>query len=254
VSAPASDTSVRRHPELLVGTSGWSYDHWAGPFYPDHLPATRRLEHYANRFRTVEINATFYRLPSERTIEKWRDSVPEDFAFAVKGSRLITHYRKLVGAEEALKAFLERMRFLGPRLAVVLWQLPPALQRDDDTLERFLGQFSETGVRHAIEFRHESWLAEEVYDLLRRHDVALVSVSGDQVRTDMTSTTHFIYARFHGIARYHGAYERSALRPWVAFLREQLAAGRDCYAYFNNDAEAHAPADAARLMDMMAED
>lgn len=245
-------TPARKCPDVRAGTSGWFYDHWAGLFYPEHLPASQRLEYYATRFSTVEVNATFYRLPTEKTVLAWRDTVPEDFVFAVKGSRLITHFRRTVDAEDALDTFLGRVGLLGPKLAVVLWQLPPTLRRDDHLLNRFLDRLSRTDVRHAVEFRHASWFTGEVLDLLRTYNVALVSASGDRLRTSFTPTANFVYARFHGTSRYHGAYERPALEPWAAFLADQLAAGRDCYAYFNNDAEGHAPADAARLLGMVA--
>lgn len=249
VSADASD--ARQRPQLRLGTSGWSYDHWAGVFYPEHLPAARRLEFYSSRFSTVEIDATFYRLPSENAVRTWRESVPEDFVFAVKGSRFITHYRRLADVDDALRTFVERVDLLGENLAVVLWQLPPSMQRDDDVLRRFLALLPSQGPRHAVEFRHESWLAEEVFDLLRSRGAAMVSVSGDMLRAELTTTADFVYLRFHGTSHYHGAYDRPALEPWAAFLREQLAADRDCFAYFNNDTEGHAPADAARLIGML---
>lgn len=240
-------------PRLLVGTSGWSYDHWSGCFYPEHLPAADRLTFYAERFSTVEINATFYRLPSESTVSHWRDGVPTDFRFAVKGSRYITHIRRLADTDDAVARFLDRVGGLRDRLAVVLWQLPPTLQRDDDRLDAFLAPLAATPVRHAVEFRHESWFAEEVYALLRSHNAALVSASGDDLAPAFVPTADFVYARFHGTATYHGAYARPALEPWAAFLADQLAEGRDCYAYFNNDAEGHAPVDAQRLLGMVAE-
>jgi len=241
----------RQRPRTWIGTSGWSYDHWSGVFYPEHLAASHRLEYYASVFSTVEIDATFYRLPSEATVRRWHDTVPADFVFAVKGSRFITHYRRLAGIDEMLATFLGRVGQLADKLGVVLWQLPPTLVRDDARLASFLGVLRDTGVRHAIEFRHESWLAEEVFSAMTAACVAAVHVSGDVVREEFTPTADFVYARFHGTARYHGAYSEPALEPWAGFLREQRAAGRDCYAYFNNDAEGHAPADAQRLMGML---
>jgi len=239
------------HPRLRVGTSGWSYEHWSGGFYPAHLPASDRLRYYAAHFDTVEVNATFYRLPSASAVSTWRHETPEDFAFAVKGSRLITHFRRLGDVEEALGTFLGRVRGLGPKLDVILWQLPPTMKRDLAVLTRFLGLLGDAGPRNAIEFRHESWFAEDVFELLRDRNVALVAASGDALEPCYTPTADFVYARFHGTARYHGEYTRPALEPWAAFLREQHAAGRDCYAYFNNDAGGHAPSDAARLLGML---
>lgn len=237
-------------PQLLVGTSGWSYDHWRGRFYPKHLPVARRLGYYAEHFRTVEVNATFYGLPKTKTVETWRDEVPDGFVFAVKGSRYITHMRKLANVVEPLERFFERVGPLGAKQGPLLWQLPPFLQRDLGLLGSFLEALPKQ-YRHAIEFRNESWLAEDVFDLLRKHNAAMVNASGDFLRTDFTPTADFVYARFHGTTRYHGSYGHPALRPWAEFLGAQLEAGRDCYAYFNNDVEGHAPVDAARLMGML---
>lgn len=234
-----------------IGTSGWSYDHWASGFYPDGLPASRRLEHYSSRFDTVEINATFYQLPTENAVRTWRDTVPEDFAFAVKGSRLITHFQRLGDVDEALAAFMERLGLLGSKLAVVLWQLPPTLHADPDLLGRFLDRLPRDDVRHAVEFRHESWLTEECFGVLRDHGTANVQVSSEAMREDLTATADFVYVRFHGTASYHGDYRRPELEPWAEFLRAQAKAGRDVFAYFNNDAQGHAPKDAARLIDML---
>jgi uncharacterized protein YecE (DUF72 family) len=239
---------------VKVGTSGWSYDHWVGPFYPKGLGSGRRLEHYAGRLPTVEIDGTFYRLPSEDTVRAWAASVPEAFAFAVKGTRFITQFHRLNDVDEQVATFLARMGLLGEKLEVVLWQLPPNLKRDDELLERFLGLMPEGGPRHAVEFRHDSWLDDDVFAILRAHAAAQVHVSSDKMPVELTPTADFVYVRFHDTASYHGRYLEPALEPWARFLADQAAAGRDCYAYFNNDAQAHAPADAMRLIGMLGED
>ena len=238
-------------PQARVGTSGWSYDHWAGIFYPDHTAAAKRLSFYASRFDTVEVDGTFYRLPSEEAVAHWRDEVPEGFRFAVKGSRFITHFRRLEGVEGQVATFMRRMSVLGERLAVILWQLPPGLHCDLDLLRRFLELLPDDGVRHAIEFRDESWLAEEVFALLGEHGVAQVHVSSDEMPMELTPTADFVYVRFHDTAAYHGAYEEPALAPWCEFVSRQLAEGRDAFAYFNNDAGGHAPVDATRFAEMI---
>lgn len=237
---------------VKVGTSGWSYDHWADRFYPQALPAGDRLPFYATRLPTVEIDATFYRTPSEKAVLHWRDEVPEGFAFAAKGSRFVTHYRRLEGVADMARRFVDRVSLLGPKLEVVLWQLPPTLARDDRLLDRFLADLP-AGPRYAVEFRHPSWLVPGAFDVLRAHDCAHVHVSSDAMPANRTVTADFVYVRFHGTAAYHGAYVEPALEPWRAFLAEQVAAGLDGYAYFNNDAEAHAPADALRLTAMLGE-
>jgi uncharacterized protein YecE (DUF72 family) len=236
---------------LLVGTSGWSYPHWTGVVYPRGLPPAQRLSRYAERFATVEVNATFYRTPSERAVDAWRETTPPGFVFAVKGSRLVTHVRRLRDVAEPVSGFLERVARLGPKLEVVLWQLPPSLVRDDALLEGFVALLDGTPVRHAIEFRHESWLAEEVFALLQRHDVAMVNVSGETLPARFVATASFVYARFHGLPLYRGAYDEAALAPWAPYLARERESGRDCYAYFNNDAEGHAPRDALRLLRML---
>lgn len=235
---------------LLVGTSGWSYDHWRGTFYPEHLATSGRLAYYAQRFSTVEVNASFYGLPTEDTVRTWAEAVPDGFVFAVKGSRYVTHMRRLLDVAKPVGRFMERVRPLGTKLGPVLWQLPPNLQLDTERLGGFLGSLPKD-VRHAIEFRHESWLVPETFELLEQYDAAAVHVSGDMLRTDLTPSARFVYARFHGTTRYHGAYSRPQLEPWAEFFSAQLSAGRDCYAYFNNDAEGHAPDDATRLLGML---
>ncbi len=236
---------------IRVGTSGWSYDHWAGVFYPDRLRAASRLGFYGSHFDTVEIDATFYRLPSAHAVASWRDAVPDGFAFAVKGSRLITHFLRLGDVDEALATFLRRVSLLGEKLEVVLWQLPPNLPADTVLLERFLDRLPTDRVRHAVEFRHESWLTVKTFATLREFGAAHVHVSSDVMSENLTPTADFVYARFHGTARGHGAYNVPVLEPWASFLSQQAKGGHDCYAYFNNDAGGHAPADAARLAEML---
>lgn len=235
---------------LLVGTSGWSYEHWRGTFYPPDLPARERLRYYADHFDTVEINATFYGLPAEQTVRAWHDSVPDDFVFALKGSRYLTHMRKLADPSGPVQRLFERLRPLGRKLGPVLWQLPPFLKRDDVLLEAFAAELPRE-VRHAVEFRHESWLDAGVFAVLQRYNVAAAHASGDFLRTDLTPTADFTYVRFHGTTRYHGSYTGAHLGPFADFLGERLAGGADCYAYFNNDAEGHAPVDARRLSGML---
>jgi uncharacterized protein YecE (DUF72 family) len=235
---------------VLIGTSGWSYQHWVGPFYPKGTASSEWLSYYADRFETVEVNNTFYRLPSESMVRGWRERTPEGFCFAVKGSRFVTHFRKLRDTDASVDAFVRKARLLRDKLGVVLWQLPPDLTLDAELLDRFLAHLPRD-VRHAVEFRNGSWLADEAYAVLRAHNVANVHVSSDEMPMDLTTTADFVYVRFHGLAGYHGAYVKRSLEPWADFLAEQSAAGRDAYVYFNNDWEAHAPADAVRLREMV---
>jgi uncharacterized protein YecE (DUF72 family) len=237
---------------IAVGTSGWSYDDWAGAFYPPGLPRSRWFGHYVRTFPTVEINYSFYRLPSEGTIRRWRREAPGGFRFALKGSRYITHVRRLIESDDEIGRFMERAAPLGSSLGALLWQLP-RMPLDLARLERFVAALPR-GVRHAVEFRHESWLVEEVFDLLRRYDVAHVSVSSTQMPRDFTVTTDFVYVRFHGLrAGYAHDYSEAELQPWVEFLEEARRNGLPGYVYFNNDAAARAPKNARELIHLLGE-
>lgn len=238
---------------IAVGTSGWSYDDWVGRFYPAEVPRSRWFEHYLTRFPTVEINATFYRLPSEAAVRRWHDAAPDRFRFAIKGSRFITHVRRLRDCRAEVDRFTERAMGLKAFLGPVLWQLPPALEPDVDALDRFTSLLP-GGVRHAIEFRHPSWLVDEAFDVLRAHGIAHVSVSSSRMPRDLTVTAGFVYVRLHGLeGGYAHDYSRAELRPWAEFLREVNDRGLDGYAYFNNDAAARAPENARELTAMLGE-
>ena len=233
-----------------IGCSGWNYDHWReGAFYPPRCPASRWLAFYAERFDTVELNATFYRLPRHSAAERWVRETPERFTFAVKVSRYVTHVKRLQDAGRHLDLLLERIdplvraRKLGP----LLWQLPPTFKRNDERLAAALGQLPRS-FRHAIEFRHESWFAPDVMDLLRAHDAALVIADRPEIHSFQTHTltSDFVYLRFHHGHGRRGNYSRSELGAWASRVRG-WAADRQVYAYFNNDWEAFAPDNAATL-------
>lgn len=232
---------------VLVGTSGWVYRDWAGRFYPPGLPQRQWLQHYATRFPTVEVNGTFYRLPSVTTVAGWRERVPDSFQFVVKGSRFITHMKRLTNLDDAVTRFFEPLTPLGPTLAVVLWQLPPNMRQDDERLarlDRFLGDLPAGGPRYAVEFRHPSWQSDEGFDLLARHGAMVVNVSGPQLPADTTVIGDCVYVRFHGLRPgYHYDYTLADLRPWAQHLRRHGAG----YAFFNNDLGGHAVDNAGTL-------
>jgi uncharacterized protein YecE (DUF72 family) len=232
--------------EVRVGTSGWVYPDWAGRLYAG-VPRARWLEHYAGRFPTVEVNATFYRLPSVKAVARWRESVPAGFRFVVKGSRYLTHIKRLTDTTEGLRRFFERVEPLGPCLDTVLWQLPPNMRLDVERLDAFLAALP-THVRHAVEFRHASWQVPDAYAVLDRHHAMLVSVSGPQLPEDRTVTDGGVYVRFHGLRPgYAYDYTDADLRPWATWLRSQ----RDGFAFFNNDVGGHAIENALRLTQML---
>lgn len=243
--------SPLRESQVHVGTSGWTYDDWTGPFYPKDVRGADRLSYYADRFDAVEVNATFYRLPFKGMITGWNRRLPASFHLVLKGPRTVTHHKKLGDCESALQAYLDRVLKL-TTLKVILWQLPPSLHKDLERLDEFLTGLPKT-VRHAVEFRHESWWADDVSDLLSRHGAAFVAVSHPKLPNDLIATADFLYLRFHGSGRrlYDYDYSRKELRSWVTRLKPHRR-GRELYAFFNNDIGARAPANAAdfqRLLD-----
>ena len=241
---------------VRIGCSGWNYDHWRnGVFYAPRLPANEWLRVYAKRFETVEVNATFYRLPRRDTVARWVVQSPADFTFAVKVSRYLTHIVRLRDTAKHLALLLDRIEPLvrSPKLGALLWQLPPTFARDDERLAASLADFP-PHLRHAIEFRHESWFADEVLELLRRHGVALVIADGPKVRRFQRHelTADFAFVRLHHGARgRRGNYSETELEEWADRI-DGWAANGDVYAYFNNDWEGFAPANAAALRALVA--
>jgi uncharacterized protein YecE (DUF72 family) len=236
---------------IRVGCSGWQYKHWRGDFYPAELPTTRWFEHYARVFDTVEINNSFYRWPSPETFEKWREQAPRGFVYAVKASRFLTHMKKLKDPEEPIERTFDNVAHLGRHLGPVLYQLPPRWGLNLERLERFLVGLPRRRV-HAIEFREPSWYVESVFDLLRRSRVALCLHDMQGSSTGKMEVGPFIYVRFHfGTQKYGGRYHDARLEEWAEWLAEQARAGRQVFAYFNNDTGGHAPRDAVRLRSMI---
>jgi uncharacterized protein YecE (DUF72 family) len=219
---------------VRIGCSGWNYRHWREVVYPKGLPARRWLEHYATLFDTVEVNNTFYRLPTVSAVAGWVEQSPPDFLFAVKSSRFLTHMKRLTDMGEPVRRFYERIEPLtrSPKLGPVLWQLPENFHRNDERLAYALEHLPSG--RHCFEFRHASWFVGEVYELLRGHGVALV-IGDDPRRTFQTRelTADFTYLRFH-----HGGgdgnYSHRQLSVWARRI-EEWRAEVDVYAYFNND-------------------
>lgn len=235
-----------------IGTSGYSYKSWDKTFYGE-TPKRFQLEFYARVFPTVEINATFYRLPSEGMVLGWRDRVDADFQYAVKGSRFITHMKKLANLDGALDLFFDRIAPLQDRIAIVLWQLPPILKKDIPRLDDFLARVP-NNYRHAVEFRERSWYDDETFEVLRKHNASHVALSSGGMPMDLSVTSDIIYIRFHGLAG--GAahdYTRQELEPWAEYICEQAEKGCTLYVYFNNDVNVRAPDNAQMLMDMIGE-
>jgi uncharacterized protein YecE (DUF72 family) len=238
-----------------IGCSGWHYAAWRGAFYPAGLPKTKWLHHYAGRFSTVELNNSFYRLPSERAFASWRAQVPRGFVFSIKASRFLTHIKRLRDPQEPLERLLSHARQLGPCLGPVLYQIPPRWFPDPDRLEAFLASLPERldspskhRLYHVVEMRdprgYESW----VLDLLRQYGVALCVHDMPDSVSPLEITGPIVYTRFHGHGiKYGGRYPDAVLDEWAAWLRRVLGSGRDVYAYFNNDIDGQAVTDAERL-------
>lgn len=241
---------------VWVGTSGWVYKQWAGNFYPKGWPKKDEFSFYTRHFPTVEINATFYRLPSLKMVRGWRERSPDDFVFAVKGSRYLTHIRRLNDTGPGLRKYFSRLKPLAERTGPILWQLPPNFQKTDENfhrLERFLTKLPKQ-FRHAVEFRHPSWMDEQSFELLRKHHAANVWLSSMRMPADYTVTSDFVYLRFHGLqgGAYHD-YTDDELKPWARELARAALRGIPSYVYFNNDLNTRAPLNAASLMTMLAE-
>jgi len=230
-----------------IGTSGWVYPHWRRVFYPKELRQRDWFAYYAQRFSTVEINNTFYRLPAERAWEHWREQAPPRFRYAVKGSRYVTHLKRLRDCAGPVETLVGRARLLTPHLGPVLWQLPPQMPYDGDRLEAFLALLPRD-VRHVFEFRHEGWFRPETYAALRRHRAGFCAYHMVDEETPLLATADLVYLRFHGSDdRYGGRYTDRQLASWGRRLRALPRHVRNVYVYFNNDLGGHALTNAETL-------
>ncbi len=223
--------------ELRVGTSGWQYDDWKGEFYPEDLPKNEWFGHYSKHFDTVEVNNTFYNLPSNETFDSWHDQAPPGFRYALKFSRYGTQMKKLKDPEGSLQTFMQRADRLKSFLGPVLVQLPPHWKRNVQRLDGFL-KAAPGHVRWAVEFRDESWLHDETYDVLRAHGAALVIHDLIEDHPEVV-TADWVYMRFHGVDYSH-EYSSQQLAAAAQKVCSHLDNGLDVYAYFNNDYHGHA--------------
>ncbi len=239
--------------DIHVGTSGWHYAHWVGPFYPPKTRQDQFLARYAARFRTVEINASFYRLPSPETVQAWRQTAGPGFVFAVKAHRFITHQKKLKDPKQALAKFLVCIDDLGDALGPVLYQLPPRWRANLARLEAFLEALP-AGQRAAFEFRDPSWFDDALFRVLARHRAALCISHLAGHTSPIELTGDFVYLRLHGPGEaYQGRYGRCGLAPWVKRIRVWRDEGREVFCYFDNDQAGYAPRDATDLLSLLGE-
>jgi uncharacterized protein YecE (DUF72 family) len=233
----------------LIGTSGWVYPHWRGVFYPRDLPQSKWLEFYVRRFRTVEVNNSFYRLPSTDAFRTWRQRTPENFVFTIKASRFITHIKRLRDPRAPLRLLLQRATHLESKLGPVLFQLPPRFGVDLERLETFLRALPPS-VRCVVEFRDPSWHVPEVYELLNRFGAGYCIMIAPKLRCEPVVTGRLLYARFHSPGGAGPAFGRRRLRSWAHRLDALLRHADAGYVYFNNDAAGAAIEDATTLADL----
>ncbi len=236
-----------------IGTSGWSYAHWDGVLYPPGLPTAHRLDHYAREFRTVELNASYYRWPADAAFANWRRRLPATFILSVKAPRALTHAKRLYAPESWLARIARGLTRLGSRAGVLLVQLPPSAAFDRARLAYFL-QCVPVGMRVAMEFRHPSWHQDTTFGLLQEHGAAYCVMSGANLPCILRATAGFVYVRLHGPDHHHmyaGSYGDDELRWWSDRIGEWQAMGRDVFVYFNNDGSGNAVRNARTLREMI---
>jgi uncharacterized protein YecE (DUF72 family) len=232
---------------IHIGTSGWNYKHWCGPYYEKKLSASKMLACYYQDFDTVEINNSFYKLPSEETFARWREQTPRGFCFAVKASRFITHMKKLKDPENALENLIPRAEKLKEKLGPILFQLPPHWQVNRERLETFLQALPKKHL-YAFEFREPSWHQEQTYELLRRHNAAFCIYELDRFQSPEMITADWTYIRLHGPGgKYQGSYSPAQLSAWAKKMRTWSGNLRAVYCYFDNDQAGYAVQNALDL-------
>jgi uncharacterized protein YecE (DUF72 family) len=237
--------------KIYIGTSGWHYQHWQGTFYPADLKPRDYLNYYIQHFSTVEVNNSFYKLPSAGTFAAWRQAVPDDFSFAVKANRYITHMKKLKDPKEPVIRFMDAISFLEEKLGPILFQLPPFWNLNYERLQQFLESLP-AGFRYTFEFRNDTWYTEEVYTLLRQHNIAFCLYELERHHSPLVSTADFVYLRLHGPGdKYEGSYTDEVLQEWSRQLLEWSSRGQDVYVYFDNDQYGYAAFNARTLQELV---
>ncbi|CAN5364484.1 DUF72 domain-containing protein [soil metagenome] len=231
--------------QIWIGTSGFQYAEWKGTFYPEDLPASKMLPWFAEHLSTTEINYTFHRIPSARTIENWKALTPEKFRFALKAPQKVTHFAKLRDCQDTLAYFCRVIAALGDRLGPVLFQLPPNFKKNTEVLSSFLRELPT--LRAAFEFRHESWLEEEVFALLRSHNIALCLADTEKLTAPTTVTADYGYLRLR-----REDYVSADLEHWAAFIRKQESVWQETFVYFKHEESGTGPKLARQMIDLLA--
>lgn len=233
--------------KIYLGTSGYIYQHWRGTFYPENLPQNKWLEYYCEYLKSVELNVSFYRLPSASAFKGWYNRTPKIFRFAVKGSRYITHIKRLKDPAKSLNLFFSRTKDLKEKLSVVLWQLPPQFKLNLERLNKFVKQLKKTApCRQAFEFRHPSWFCDEAYNVLKKADMSICMADYPECSKNAPDIASFLYIRRHGAGGqlYGGYYSKEQLQNDADFIKSKK---KDCYIFFNNDAYGNAVKNAIEL-------
>lgn len=238
--------------DLRIGCSGFLYDHWRGNFYPEELSRNQWFEYYTKHFNTVELNVTFYRLPERESFLRWYATTPDNFLFSVKGSRFITHVKKLKDCSEPLEAFFSRASLLKEKLGVVLWQLPPNFACDIDRFKNFLEILKPFGVKSTFEFRNKTWINKKISSLFEKENIAYCMADSPEFLEDLPITADFVYIRRHGKdGRYASCYTTEELKKDAKFIKTQLKNKKDVFVYFNNDVAGYAPKNAKELISLV---
>jgi uncharacterized protein YecE (DUF72 family) len=238
--------------DIRIGTSGFHYRHWVGAFYPPKTPTSKMLDYYIRHFDTLELNNSFYRLPTIEAFQCWRDSTPQNFIFAVKASRFITHNKKLKDPENALENLLPRAEHLGKKLGPVLFQLPPKWKINQERLQALL-QVLPREHRYTFEFRELSWLRPEIMRVLEKFNAAFCIYELAGYHTPLDITADFSYIRLHGptSGKYQGSYSDERLQQWAAWIQDQAKRLKAIYVYFDNDQAGYAAQNALALRRMV---
>jgi len=241
-----------RQAPFHIGTSGWHYNHWKGPFYPENLDSADFLKYYCQKFQSVEINNSFYKLPERETLRAWKNAVPPNFIFAVKGSRYITHMKKLKDPEQSLARFMERIVTLEEKLGPILFQLPPRWPFNPQRLQAFLAALPQE-YRYALEFRDPSWTNSRTFKILTDYHVAFCIYEFAGYLSPRMVTADFVYIRLHGPeGPYQGSYDHRTLAGWAEAIRTWAAQGKEVFCYFDNDEAGYAALNALELQEMLA--
>jgi uncharacterized protein YecE (DUF72 family) len=235
--------------KIRIGTSGWSYEHWDKAFYGE-TPASKRLPYYARHFDTVEINTTFYHLPTIKAVKNWAGEVPKSFIFSVKASRFITHVKRLKDCKESLDLFYRQIRHLGKKLGPILFQLPPSMKKDPERLKNFI-KLLKPKHKYVFEFRSPTWYDEEIFSILRKNKIAFCISDLDGKLSPLEITADFVYIRLHGPkSAYRGSYGKRRLTTWT----KRIAGWpheKNIYVYFDNDEKGYAIRDAITLLSLL---